>query len=192
MMKITSLLTLFCFCSSAIAAQQPFKIDPALDVYGLDVVFKEKVIMSNCDCCCHIIPKTKKCTLYEVEIKEVFWYRDTSVYRSEEEIKTIKYMVLPDRTKEEDISLGIVYTTLCYNSCFDKMLTVNQLLDALPNPMPEYTGLAYFSGLAMCKDFTFFQKMLLYLRINRKKIFLKAKDMPIERSKFVKAIGAEN
>src|SRR5690606_31101701 len=124
-------------------------------------------------------------------IQEVFLQRDTSVYKDEEVLQLVSYMILPNTPNNVNIALDSVYTVFALNSCSEKMLLINQLLDHRPDPMPYFTHLAYFVGLGICKDYTFFQKLFLALRINREKIYEKAKDMPPEKSKFVEAILKE-
>ncbi len=190
-MKQITIVIIILFVDFSIAISQTYELHPATDVYGMYVKFKKMIMIGKKDCCCFIYPKTKNCTLYEVEIKEVFLQRDSSVYQNGEELKLVSYMIMPNTIKNEDIVFSSVYTVFAFNSCSEKMLRINQLLDHRPDPMPDFTGLAFVVGLGICKDYTIFQKLFLALRINREKIYEKAKDMPPEKSKFVEAILKE-
>ena len=187
MSRIISFAITFCYFS-LILAQNSYEFDPASDVYGIELVFKEKILTGKYDCCCGFYPKSKKCTLYKVEINEVFLHRDSSVFRDAKEIQLIEYMILPSNINDGDVLFDTNYTIFGYNSCSDKLLVINQLLNSRPDPTSNYNGFAFLTGLVICKRFTFFQKIFLALGINRERIYSKAKDLPPESSKFIQAI----
>ena len=175
------------FISVVVLAQKPYELKPVTDIYGLEVFFKKEVFSDKCDCCCSVFPKAKYCALYIIEIKDVFLHRDSTVYPNEDDIKRVKYMIVPSNIMEDKLVKDNVYIVFSRNTCSPKALIVNQLVTERPDPI-DYRGLAHEIGLGFCKKLTIFQKILLRFGINREKIYRKAKDMPPTDSKFIQAI----
>jgi hypothetical protein len=171
--------SIFSFC------QKPYEFDPAKDIYEMQIIFKSKLFSAQCDCCCAVSPKKEMCSLYEVEVKQVISQIDTTVFKNKQELKQVKYLVLADNIQSDDIKLNTTYSIFSYNSCSDKFLVVGKVLEEFPNPMPSYEGFAYFIGLGICKQKTFFQKLQLRLGIRKNKIYRKLKEKP---SKFLDTI----
>jgi hypothetical protein len=182
-------LVLYMFLSSVIVlAQKPYELKPATDIYGLEVLFKKEIFTDKCDCCCSVFPKAKNCVLYMIEIKGLFLQRDSTVYSNGEDLKRVKYMIIPSSIMKDKPVMDSIYIVFSRNTCSEKVLIINQLAKERPETMPDYRGLAHEIGLGVCKKFTLFQKILLKFGIGREKIYRKAKDMPPNSSKFVKAI----
>ena len=154
----------------------------------MDIIIQEKVLTANCDCCCGLNTKIKDCTLFEIEVKEVFLQRDTSVFRSSEEVKSLKYLIIPDTFDRIKILPNKPFSVFAYSTCSKEILVVNQLLSKRPKSVSSYSGLAFVGDLALCPKFNFWQRIFIFLGINKDKIYSKAKKVPIKHSDFVTAV----
>lgn len=175
----------YCFLPSMASFSQEY---PALDIYGANMVFKELILTDKCDCCCGAVPKAKKCSLYLVEITDVFLLRDTSVYKEIKALKSISFIVLPSIVSEYNIKTGDSYAVFATNSCHEKFIVATKVLPQQPDTLLNYANIAYVTGLGVCKKFSLLQKLQLSLGIRRESIYRKAQPLPSSTSKYVMAI----
>lgn len=183
------LLSMFYVCCFA---QQEFQSDILNDVYGLEVYFMEKIASEKCDCCNGLDKKYKECLLFYVEIKSVFFLRDSVVYENEKSIKEVEYLVVPREMVKVSRLAGNTFIVFAHSSCSKKVLATNQLLSNNTSSLPDYTGMPYVSGLLECKKFNFFQRILIRLNINREKINSKGSILPPDTFKFIKIINSRS
>lgn len=170
------------------SAQTDFEINPALDIYGLDLSFEGKIFAHKCDCCCSEQGKPNTCELYKVKVNRVIFHRDTAVYKNVDDLLEIKYVVLPSAIIKTDLKINKTYSIIGYNSCSEKFIIIKNILIAPLGKTPYYTEFPFFTGLVECKKFNLLQKICLSLNISREKIYSKATKAPACTSKFFQEI----
>ncbi|MFK7979157.1 MAG: hypothetical protein AB8G86_04190 [Saprospiraceae bacterium] len=184
--------TIWClliFSGQQIFSQNEYNPNFGLDVYGMDIIIREKIISDKCDCCTNTNFKYN-CTLFKIDIQEVFLHRDSSVFVNAKELKSVKYLIIPDTFSLDKNSLNQQLTLFAYNTCSKEILVATQLLLERPELKYNYSLFPYVSELAICPKLNLWQKILVFFNINRTKIYAKTRDNPMRYSKFVNAVEA--
>lgn len=185
LLSLINFLLVVLICSGW--GQSSFNPDVLNDVYGIQVKINERILLDDCDCCSGQESKNDKCVLYKIDILDVFLHRDSTVYNTELEIeKNAQYLIIPDNIEMNGNNDRII--VFAHNSCYEEILTANQILYELPEDMPSYKRIPFFSGLIKCYKFNFWQRIMLKLNIKTEKIMAKAKKAPLNDSHFVQEI----
>ncbi|MBN8683592.1 MAG: hypothetical protein J0L99_13170 [Chitinophagales bacterium] len=185
---ITFFLFLLCIGVSAQSITQsvPLVKPTGNDIYGLRVKV-DSVLMSD-RCACEYNQRLKfQCRLYRITTDTVLYLIDTAVYKTKASLSRVRFVVMAEH--DGILQQGNRYTLLCRNSNTPDYLLANRAL-----PFEEHIGDGWWgvypTGLVIAKDFTFFQRILLALKINRRRIYQKAPDRPYAANRFWRAIQA--
>lgn len=191
-MKNFALIVFISFnVSFVLLGQNNDSFDSFRNIYGIRANVISTIYSNKCDCCVKSGFTSNKCTLIEVEIIEVFLMGDSSVYKDQSKLKNVIYLS-HDLKDSRPVQPGKEYLFYTENSCSKEVLIITAELDRIPDPLPKFNPIARITGLGQCKDFTLLQKFLLFLNINREKIYEKAKDLSPEESVFVQALKERN
>lgn len=140
------------------------------DTYIFKANYKKEGFESKCPCEFKIIDSDKnKCSLYWINISEVYIQRDTTVYGSNGLIN-VKYIALNNRFQLPNEGEA---TFIATNSSSVKYL---MLVDTI-NYLNYYDSkrMPYIIGKRDCIRYTLWQKLQLFLRIRVEKIYEKRK-----------------
>jgi hypothetical protein len=152
------------------------------DLYGLKIQVLDSVLNAKCDCCSTI--ERANCNLFKIKILEVYFMEDLAIYPESDSLTKVQYMIAMDGLP---IIPGKIAFVTCANTCSKLMLKTVQLVEnSFFNKVNR--SIAHVTGLSICYDFSFWQKLQLRLGIRRQKIRSKANSIDVRKSKFVKMI----
>ncbi len=141
------------------------------DTYIFRANYKKDGFESKCPCEFKIIDSDKnKCSLYWINIKEVYIQRDTTVYRSDGLIN-VKYIVLNNRFQ---LPIDGEATFIATNSSSEKYLMIVDTINYLN--YYDSKRMPYIIGKSECIHYTFWQKLQLFFRIRVESIYEKRKE----------------
>ncbi|MFZ2900819.1 MAG: hypothetical protein WA004_19455 [Saprospiraceae bacterium] len=190
MKRLFSLIILLLFSIQTFAQNKNTETEKPqtgiLDVCGLYVTFKQEIYQGKCTCESGFLKKYSPCKMFELKVDSVLFMRDSSVYRSEAELKKVKYVVLGNNF--DNITTGIPYTLFIHYSPSKKYFVLSKIFEGRFSEFTVNLQMAHVTNLIECKKYSFFQKIFLSLGISKKKIWEKAKPRLETKNKFLQAI----
>lgn len=166
-MRAILLLLLFnfnyCYC-------QTFNHSSIEETYLFKASYQKTEFEDRCPCEFNTRDKnSSKCSLFRINIKNIYFQRDTSVY-SINAFQGIKYMVVDKLNNIPNSGESIIVAT--NSSSFQYLMfvdTISNLESINTNPI------AILIGKRDCIRYTLWQKLQLFLRIRVEKIYEKRK-----------------
>ncbi len=174
----------FLFCTTCFAQSE---ISPATDLYLLRLDFQREISVLPCDCCSGDIGMEQECKLFQVQVQDILFQRDSSVYDSSS-LKKVQYIIVPSNVLKDASSFPQEAYVSATNSCTVLAIVANRMLTEQPDNITGYTGLAHVTGLNKCMKYNFFQRLFLSLGIGEKSIIPNGKEIPAEDFPIVQLI----
>lgn len=160
------------------------------DSYVLQITLLDEIGRSQCICAMKNVEgynTGQLCRLYKVSVQKIIEQLDTAVYHNPNDLLDVRFITLLD--KNQSLKLNFEYIAVAQNSCSDKYLVVSKLRDPMKCRFKgEYKSVIQ-TGLSTCYDYTMFQKLQLFIGLNKTRIRDKAKNRFLERNFFLSLIS---
>lgn len=171
-MKFVIIFSYLLFFISPLGAQGSKSFVEPWEVYGLKVQITEKLITARMKCGLGFLDG-KKSTLYQIQVEDLLYTRDSSVY-SKIELKQVKYVALPHSIELKD---GQGYFLLAGNSSVADYVVGYRVFEKNKIQTMDNTDKhALFQGLEKCYQLNFIDRLRLFFGVEQPKVYTKLRD----------------